>query len=155
MRNVIIILIASIVGVFVSCRTSESITSSTTTYNASDSVVVKEIVKVDTIQIPGDSILVHVPIFQLKHDTIIRYRSKTASIELAVDNGQLKATAQCDSLEKLVLSYEKSLTSYTAKESTKETSEKQKIVPWYFKAGFWILASVAITIMYLLKKLLI
>ena len=142
MRNQLIILTISIVGSLTSCRTSESITNSATMVNKYDSVVIHEIVKVDTIRIPADSVIVQVPIVQLEHDTIIKYRSRSASVKMEVDHGQLRVTANCDSLERLVLSYEKLNTNYHRNVARKTHSEKLSViqrVPWFYRASLWIL----------------
>ncbi len=147
MHNITIIFLVIIVGL-TSCRTSEQITSSAISNNSHDSVVIKEVVRVDTIRLAADSVMITTPVYSLQHDTIIKYRSRNASLKVEVTNGQLKATANCDSLERLVLSYEKSNTAYHKAETKGFHSDKLKIVqtvPWYYKASFWILIILTIT----------
>lgn len=145
MRNVIII--AILVMGLASCKTSQQITSTTANATATDSVVIKEVVKVDTVHIAADSVFVTVPLEVLRTDTVIKFKNQRSSVMLQVEKGNLKAIAHCDSLKRLVLSYENSISAYKKNTSEKHYSDKLKIVipvPWYYKASFWILIIIII-----------
>lgn len=119
----------------VGCKTV--VESTDTNRYSSDSVKVKETVRVDTVFLPGATTQVRVPVEVLKTDTVIVTRNKHATQSIHVENGQVTATADCDSLEKLVLNYEREI------ERISSQKEDNNMVRHEEKRGyrFWVITT--------------
>lgn len=131
------------------CNTARKTTNNHSTQSTTDSVFIREVVRVDTLHIPADSVVLYVPVDVLKRDTIIRYQSRWASTTVQSQNGRIKINATCDSLQRLVLNYQRELIHKNSQAKDQQQSEKQDcicIIPWYYKAALWLLAAVGLFI---------
>lgn len=121
------------------CKTARQTTFTDHHATRSDSVIIREVVHLDTVRIPADSVIVHVPVTILKRDTVIRYRSERATATLQSRGGQITLTTRCESLEKLVVSYRRELIRTRQKNKTlRRESEKEYPAPWYYKVALWL-----------------
>jgi len=97
--------------------------------------------KIDTVTIPADTLRVEIPIRIFKRDTVIQYRNGRASTRIIYRDGKLTLDTKCDSLSKLVLSYEESLYRSQVEREVLIEISKEKItkgIPFYYKWSLWI-----------------
>lgn len=107
MKPINIIALLSIV-LLASCQGIRQV-SQVQTVRSSDSIVVREVVRVDTLRIPGAQTTIEVPVEVLRRDTVLVARHGHATARLHIRDGMLTATAWCDSLVQLVLSHEREI----------------------------------------------
>jgi hypothetical protein len=84
----------------------------------SDSIVVKEIVRYDTVRIPAEQVQIFVPVYKLVngYDTTIRIGRASASLK--VKNNKLNVSSNCDQYEKIIASKDKEIERYKNSKST-------------------------------------
>ncbi len=128
------ILYITILIISLSCKMRRTTSSSV----SNDSIIYIERVQVDTIKFPSDTIYKVFPLTTFLHDTIIEYRQGRASGSVQSKFQSLYITANCDSLERLVLSKQTEIQrlSKTNKE-VKEVIKIKKEIPRIYKMSLW------------------
>ncbi len=124
-----------------SCRTSSLIQKTDKSLVKSDSTAYSYIMKVDTVTIPADTLRVEIPITVFERDTIIQYKNGRASTRIIYRDGKIRLDTKCDSLSKLVLSYEERLFRSEKEREKLISSSKEKIVkkiPFYYRWSLWV-----------------
>lgn len=147
-----ILLYLGVMMIAVSCKVSRDQIKTTETHTT-DSTSYVETVRVDTLRIAADSVHIYVPYEVLRRDTIIQVRNRWAQARIEVRDSIVHLTANCDSLERLVLSYERQLLRFqTATAAVKDiTVEKtNRLLPWYG----WAIGIAVLLLIIILKILL-
>lgn len=135
------------------CSTSRKVSTSDNHTSKMDSVRVVERVRIDTIRVASDTVRYKIPLSVIGSftDTVFVFKSRVAKQEIKVSNGNLQFTSTCDSLEKLVLSYERELYRGSKFESNLKSTEKnikRNRLPWWS----WYLMGVFTVIVYITFK---
>lgn len=121
MKSAIIILVYMLVaGVLLTgCKTQrEHLQSSAQLSEQTDSFRLVERVVVDTIRIARDTTAIQLPFIIYQYDTLVvrdtvfEKTSGRATVKAFVENGRITISAECDSIEKLVLHYDKLIERY-------------------------------------------
>ncbi len=137
---IIITLYMLVAGVLLTgCKTQREYFQSNALVNEqSDSIRYVERVKVDTIRIPRSEVTIQLPYFIYEYDTLVvrdtvfEKKSGQATVQAAISNGQLTLSATCDSLEKIMLHYDRMIERYrtaSSDKSTETTSHTQTTTP--------------------------
>jgi len=142
MKTLIIILISILMW---SCATKPHVTQ-----YRSDSLVYVETVKIDTLRIPAETLQFRVPFYQLVRDTMYTQRKGRIETKLVYTNGNLSVLSTCDSLERLVLSYQK--TWLKTNKETRTEKPPDKSFTWWLAVGAAITVALYFIIKWLLNK---
>lgn len=125
-----------------SCRLTSSLIEKTDkTSVKSDSTNYSYIIKIDTVTIPADTLRVEIPITVFERDTIIQYKNGRASTRIIYKDGKIRLDTKCDSLSKLVLSYEEKLYQAQIEKEQLISISKEKItkrIPFYYRWSLWV-----------------
>ena len=138
------LIIISLLLLFNSCRSHKKVVTQTTTSDiVLDSVVYIDRVKIDTIKIPSEVLKVSVPLEVLRVDTVKTYQKGRITTKVVYRDGILNVDTRCDSLEKLVISTEKTLLKlkHRQEQLVHQSDSKEVIikeVKWYYKGSLWI-----------------
>lgn len=142
--------------VAVSCTASRDLTH-TDLRQTTDSVIIRQEVRVDTLRIAADSVVMRIPYSVAIHDTVIVVRNKWARARVVIRDSIAYITASCDSLQRLVLSYQKQVETYRATERNIEktlTEKTNRILPRYILVIVGVILLILIIVKFLLKFLL-
>jgi hypothetical protein len=149
-----LILIWALLG----CKSKSSINQSSLEYQ-NNAVLVERNVQLDTIRIPADTVKLTVPVSVLLRDTIIQLKNNVATSTITINKGQFTAMAVCDSLEKMVVSYQQQTTilkHQLSQKSTQETTIREpKGRAYPFFAGLLIGTILVIGVRLALRSLLL
>ncbi len=115
-----------------SCRTTKQYNNSDS--YKSDSLIYIEKIRIDTLRIKGDTIVTRILCNEIKRQTIQSGRAKV-DIEPSLDGKGYLLTATCDSLEKLIISYEKQIEKYKKDSNSVEKGKVETLSYWQI---FWI-----------------
>lgn len=138
MKTIIPILIAILLS---SC----SILKPETIYITKDSLVTKTetIIKDSIIHLPGDTILINIPI----RDTIFIVKSKRSSSMVQVKSGKITIQNSCDEKDILITKLQSEISKFqtATSDSVRVEVKKVKHVPVYYKITsymFWVVAAI-------------
>lgn len=121
-----------------SCRPLKSSTATHSTNERKvDSVVIKKTVKWNTLKIKADTAQVSIP-FQLLRDSLLNYVEKSngrAKVIIQRVGNEIVATANCDSLEKVLASidYEKNQWKQLYFQESQKEKVVKEVLPLWFK----------------------
>lgn len=146
----------------VSCSTGRKVTEqSVSTATVRDSIVMVETVRVDTVRVAGETITRIIELECDEQGQVVpvaeQHRTGRASVSVSARGNALTVTANCDSLERLLVSRDTRISqlSETA-ESLLHTRDTQVRcdVPWPYKAAAWVAAGYLIlTVLWVVWKL--
>lgn len=129
-----------------SCKARKQIKTKETLVS-SDSIVYIERTTIDTVRFPADTIYQSYPLSVFVYDTIIKYKTGRASSIIQSNGGVISVITKCDSLEKLVLSTQTELKEFSKVNNSKEVNKtKIKEIPWFYRASFWLVLIVTISL---------
>lgn len=158
MRN--LLLFISVLGILSSCGGSKHVTH--TEYSElqeRDSTRYVERVIVDTIITPAETLEVEIPIEVLKVDTVMVFQKGRVKTKLVYQKGNIKVESTCDSLQQLILSYEKEIQSFKDKLSDQKVTKTEKIVigiPAFYRVSAWVCGGLILAIIiYIAIKIVI
>lgn len=140
------------IALLASCQGTRQVTQEYS--HRKDSVVVREVVRVDTLHIAGAETTIEVPVEVLRRDTVFVTRYRHAQARVSIQDGILTATATCDSLERLVLSYEREISRLTKQDSQSTYIEQKARAPGRLQRLLYtlgVLGLITIVIIILLK----
>lgn len=122
-----------------------------TIYVTKDSVItVTNTVYRDTIiTLPGDTVTIELPVI---HDTVFVIRKGKASTSVAISNGRLKVTSNCDEQNLIITRLQEQLHHYqtASSDSVKTTIKTVKHIPGFYQFTFWgffVLAALITTLL--------
>jgi hypothetical protein len=146
MKKISIILL---VILFLGCKTVKTVEQSQEKHT--DSISYVEIIKIDTIKIPGEKIQIELPCDQLRPQSFVQGR---ANVRAEPKGSVYIVTASCDSIEKIVISKDREINrlSKALKISNREkTKELTFMQTFYIGAGMLFLLLI---ILFVVGKLL-
>lgn len=149
-RHIIIALLG--IALLASCQGTRQVTQEHS--HREDSIMVREVVRVDTLHIAGAQTTIEVPVEVLRRDTVFVTRYRHAQARVSIQDGILTATATCDSLERLVLSYEREINRLTKQASQSIYIEHKARAPGRLQRLLYtlgVLGLITIVIIILLK----
>lgn len=150
--NPLLYILLGVMMIVVSCKVSHDQTT-TSELQTSDSTYSHTTVRVDTLRIPTDTAVVRIPVQVIQRDTVIEVRNRWARARVVVRDSIVTLTANCDSLERLVLSYRSELVKVRNRQQNREhtsVKETNRILPWYG----WAIGIAVLLIIIILKILL-
>lgn len=129
MKTASIIFFALCVLIMASCRTVKTTTSRTSTTTQTDTFTERETIKLDTLRAGADSANIAVPI-AVFNDSGITYLEKSngrATVKIQRIKDVIYASANCDSLEKIIATKEREIQKLRTS-TTKEVTTERKVI---------------------------